>query len=590
MSVVCWTGRHHTHKLAVVHWGAPTITSVGPLMRAAVCKVLLVYPRFNSASFWNYKETCVAVGARHPAAPLGLITVAALLPPEWPVRLIDQNTQQLTARDIDEADLVMTGGMLPQQLAALEIIELCRSRGTPVAVGGPDVTSSPHVYGNADIRVIGEAESVMDAFVTAWNAGARQGVFEAEKFKTDVTRSPIPRFDLLKFRDYIHVGVQYSRGCPFNCEFCDIIELYGRVPRAKTTPQMLAELEQLYRLGYRGHVDFVDDNLIGNKKALKKFLPDLIAWQQAHGFPFEFSTEASVNLADDEQLLGMLRDANFFAIFVGIESPDTDTLVAMQKKQNTRRSLADSIHKIYGAGICVYAGFILGFDSERGSISKPMVDCIEATSIPVCMVGLLYALPNTQLTRRLIREGRLHIGYDIAEARTVTDQCTGGLNFETARQRRDVLLDYVRVLQSIYDPGAYFARVRRVGRTLKRAPLARGTAATGRPNRSRGMFEGVTLFDIKRLMRIVWRVSTRHPALISHFARTFYDCFRHNPGAFKSVTILMALYLHLGPFARQVVVEIERLIARIDRGDWRSPERVTAPSLEDIAPVAVPAE
>lgn len=559
-------------------------------MQAAACKVLLVYPRFNSASFWNYKETCVAVGARHPAAPLGLITVAALLPPEWPVRLIDQNTQELTPQDIDDADLVMTGGMLPQQLAALEIVELCRSRGTPVAVGGPDVTSSPHVYQNADIRVIGEAESVMDAFVGAWNAGMRRGVFEAEKFKTDVTRSPIPRFDLLRFRDYIHVGVQYSRGCPFTCEFCDIIELYGRVPRAKTTPQMLAELEALYRLGYRGHVDFVDDNLIGNKKALKQFLPDLIAWQRAHRFPFEFSTEASVNLADDEQLLGLLRDANFFAIFVGIESPDPDTLVAMQKKQNTRRSLADSIHRIYGAGICVYAGFILGFDSERGSISQPMIDCIEDASIPVCMVGLLYALPNTQLTRRLIREGRLHVGHDIAEARTITDQCTGGLNFETTRRRRDVLVDYVRVLQSIYEPDAYFARVRRVGRALKRARMTRGPAKTNRPARSRGMFEGVTLLDIKRLMRILWRVGTRHPALIPHFARTFYDTFRHNPGALKSVTTLMALYLHLGPFARQVIIEIERLIDKIDRGDWHAPECVAARAPNDRLPVPVPAE
>lgn len=544
-------------------------------MRAAICRVLLVYPRFHSASFWNYKETCEAVGVRHPAAPLGLITVAALLPPEWPVRLVDQNTQQLTIEDVDEADLVMTGGMMPQQLAALEIIELCRSRGKPVAVGGPDVTSSPHVYQNADIRVLGEAESVMGAFVAAWKAGLRQGVFEAEKFKTDVTTSPIPRFDLLKFRDYLHVGVQYSRGCPFNCEFCDIIELYGRVPRAKKTPQMLAELQSLYELGYRGHVDFVDDNLIGNKKALKLFLPDLIAWQRMHGFPFEFSTEASINLADDERLLGLLRDANFFIVFVGIESPDSNTLVAMQKKQNTRRSLADSIHKIYDAGICVYGGFILGFDSEQGSIADPMIDCIEATSIPVCMVGLLYALPNTQLTRRLTREGRLHVGHDIAEARAVTDQCTGGLNFETIRERQKILSDYIRVLKSVYSPDAYFARVRRVGRALNRVPLTLAEpSGPGKSPRKGGMFVGVTLIDMWRLMRIMWRVGTRNPRLTRHFTRTLLDCVWRNSGAVKSVTIMMALYLHLGPFARQVVGDIERIIERIERGDEPSPELV----------------
>jgi len=555
-------------------------------MRAGLCTVLLVYPRFNSASFWNFRETCEAVGARHPASPLGLITVAALLPPKWRVRLIDQNTQQLTIEDIDAVDLVMTGGMLPQQLAALEIIELCHSRGKPVAVGGPDVTSSPHVYQNADIRVLGEAESVMGAFVDAWTNGLRQGTFEAEKFKTDVTTSPVPRFDLLTFRDYLHVGVQFSRGCPFTCEFCDIIELYGRVPRAKTTPQMLAELESLYQLGYRGHVDFVDDNLIGNKKALKLFLPDLIAWQRAHGFPFEFSTEASINLADDDRLLELLRDANFFVIFVGIESPDSDTLVAMQKKQNTRRNIADSIHKIYAAGICVISGYILGFDSEKRSVANPIVDCIEATSTPVCMVGLLYALPNTQLTRRLTREGRLHVGHDIAEARAVCDQCTGGLNFETARERREILSDYTRILKRIYDPDAYFARVRHVGRVLNRAPLPLVQPSdAGKSARKRGMFEGVTLIDMRRLLQIMWRIVTRHPGLIRHVLRTLLDCIWHNPGAVKSITIMMALYLHLGPFARQVVGDVEWLIEAIERGDLQSSELVQAPHVHAPAQV-----
>jgi len=551
----------------------------------AQCKVLLVYPRFYSASFWNYKETCEALGARHPATPLGLITVAALLPPEWPVRLIDQNTETLRVEDIDAADLVMTGGMLVQQMGTLEVIDLCRSRGTPVAVGGPDATSSPHVYERADIRVLGEAESVMGDLIRAWNAGVRHGVFEAEKFTTDVTLSPVPRFDLLKLRNYVQVGVQYSRGCPFTCEFCDIIELYGRVPRAKATAQMLAELDALYRLGYRGHVDFVDDNLIGNKKALKQFLPKLIDWQRAHGFPFDFSTEASVNLADDDNLLALLRDANFFAVFVGIESPDPETLVAMQKKQNTRRSLEDSIHKIYGAGIFVLAGFILGFDSERGTIAKPMIECIEGTSIPVCMVGLLYALPNTQLTRRLIREGRLHAGHDIAEAREVTDQCTGGLNFVTARRRREILEDYVRVLRSIYRRDAFFSRVRRVARMLKRAPMARLDGDATAPRRRR-MFEGVRPNDIKRLTRLIWRIGTRHPALAPYFLRTLVECAWYNAGAVKSVTTMMALYLHLGPFAQQVISDIERLIAQIDRDEWRSPELVSAGATDPV-PAAV---
>ena len=240
--------------------------------------VLLIYPRFAGGTFWNFAATCEVFGARYPAAPLGLITVAALLPSAWAIRLVDRNAEELTDGDLEWADLVMTGGMLPQQHDTLEIIDICRARGKPVVVGGPGVTSSPHIYGRADFRVLGEAEGIIDKFIAAWEAGATEGVFEAEKFQVDVTKSPIPRFDLLKFDHYLHIGVQFSRGCPFNCEFCDIIELYGRVPRAKTNAQMLAELEALYRLGYRGHVDFVDDNLIGNKKAVRSFLPDLRTW------------------------------------------------------------------------------------------------------------------------------------------------------------------------------------------------------------------------------------------------------------------------------------------------------------------------
>src|SRR6476659_7600014 len=349
------------------------------------CRVLMIYPKFVPNSFWNYTEACELLGAKYPAAPLGLITVAAMLPKHWDIRLVNRNTEPLTKADLDWADLVMIGGMLNQQPDAIYLIDLAHLHGKPVCVGGPDVTSSPHLYADADFKVLGEAEPVIEDFIAVWESGERKGVFVAEKFKADVTLSPMPRYDLVNFDHYLFMGVQYSRGCPFNCEFCDIIELYGRVPRTKTNDQMLAELDALYAIGHRGHVDFVDDNFIGNKKAIKLFLPVLIEWQKRHGFPFEFSTEASVNLADDDALLGLMRDARFFTVFVGIESPDTDTLIAMQKKQNTRRSLAASINKIYGAGVYVNAGFILGFDSEKGSIADGMIDCIEDTAIPVCM-------------------------------------------------------------------------------------------------------------------------------------------------------------------------------------------------------------
>ena len=286
-------------------------------------------------------------------------------------------------------------------------IELAQARGKPVVVGGPDVTSAPEAYAQADFQVLGEAEGVIEAFIEAWSAGSLKGVFEAEKFKIDVTKTPIPRYDLLKRSQYLYYGVQFARGCPFTCEFCDIIELYGRAPRVKTAEQILAELDTLYRTGYRGHLDFVDDNFIGNKKAVKAVLPHLIAWQKAHGYPFQFSTEASINLADDAALLALMREANFLNIFVGIESPDPETLVSTQKKQNTRRVLDDSVRKIYRAGIFVHAGFIVGFDSEKDGVAAGMTDFIEAAAIPVCMVGLLFALPHTQLGRRLEKEGRM---------------------------------------------------------------------------------------------------------------------------------------------------------------------------------------
>ncbi|WEQ51513.1 B12-binding domain-containing radical SAM protein [Komagataeibacter oboediens] len=528
------------------------------------CRVLMVFPLFNASSFWNYQAACDLADARYPAAPLGLITVAAMLPPHWDVRLVNRNTETLSDDDIDWADMVMTGGMLPQRNDALHIIETCHARGRPVVVGGPDVTSSPDLYRAADFQVLGEAEEIMAGFIAAWRGGERHGVFEAPMGKTDVTKSPLPRFDLLKLDQYLHVGVQFSRGCPFSCEFCDIIELYGRVPRTKTNGQVMAELDALYALGYRGHVDFVDDNLIGNKKALKKFLPDLKRWQDARNFPFEFSTEASINLADDADLLRSLSESNFFAIFVGIESPDTDSLVLMQKKQNTRRSLRQSIETIHKAGIFVNAGFIVGFDSEKGSVAAGMIDCIEDTSIPVCMVGLLYALPTTQLTRRLLAEGRLFSGGGDTQS---GDQCTAGLNFETKRPRRDVLNDYRTVLKAIYDPVAYFGRVRRLGRMLRR----------GRTHR---MVKG----DLRSFVRLLLRIHRAGPGTAGQFWRMLVDCALHNPRALPYVVMTSALYLHLGPFARQVVCEIDQEISNVDTGRWQAP-----PSVMSTGAALVPA-
>ena len=523
-------------------------------------KVLIVYPRFAADTFWNFAETCEVFGAKYPAAPLGLITVAALLPSNWSIRLVNRNTEELVDRDLDWADLVFTGGMLPQQIDTLDIVDLCRARGKPVVVGGPAVSSSPDIYRTANFRLVGEAEDIIGEFVEAWQEGAHEGLFEAEKFQVDVTRSPVPRFDLLKFEQYLHIGVQFSRGCPFTCEFCDIIELYGRLPRTKTSSQMLAELDRLYQLGYRGHVDFVDDNLIGNKKSLKAFLPELTKWLEARDYPFEFTTEASINLADDDELLAMLNAANFVGVFVGIESPDTATLVAMRKKQNTRRSIAQSIHKIYAAGLFVTAGFIVGFDSETHSMADGMTDLIEEAAIPVCMVGLLYALPNTQLTRRLEREGRLH-PHPERQPPGSADQCTMGLNFDTLRPRQDILADYKRVLERIYDPAAYAGRLLRLSKMLNKSTRKQQTRAQD----SRRNFGSLEMMN---------RIITNLPEPRDLFRRTLIQCVSNNPNSARWIVALMALYLHLGPFSRMVIAQIDNIIAGLEPPAPRSSRKV----------------
>jgi radical SAM superfamily enzyme YgiQ (UPF0313 family) len=519
------------------------------MLDAQACNVLMIYPRFDADTFWNFKKTSEVFGAKYPAAPLGLITVAALLPRSWSIRLANRNTEELSDDDLDWADLIFTGGMLPQQVDTLDVIDLCHVRRKPVAVGGPAVTSSPHLYQTANFRVLGEAEGIIDKFVEAWEAGAREGLFEAEKFQVDVTKTPIPRFDLLKFDDYLHLGVQFSRGCPFTCEFCDIIELYGRMPRAKSSAQMLAELDELYRLGYRGHVDFVDDNLIGNKKAVKAFLPELAKWLEARDYPFEFTTEASINLADDPEFLKLMSQANFVGVFVGIESPDTATLIAMRKKQNTRRSIAESIHRLYAAGLFVTAGFIVGFDSETQSVADAMVELIEEAAIPVCMVGLLYALPNTQLTRRLEKQGRLYPPPERADLSA--DQCTMGLNFETLRPRQDVLADYKRILERIYDPVAFAGRLQRLAKMLD---------YSSRKQRMRAQHSRRRFGSLEMLHRIISNL----PEPRELFRRTLTQCVASNPDSARWVVALMALYLHVGPFSRVVIARIENMMAALD--------------------------
>ncbi len=512
-------------------------------------RCLLVYPEFTLRSFWNFKATCDLQGAKYPATPLGLITVAAMLPKDWNVRLVDCNVELLSDSDLEWADVVFTGGMLPQQMSALKIIERAQQQKKPVVVGGPDATSSPHIYAHADHLVLGEAELTLPRWLEDFQQDAALARYEPGPDKADVTTSPTPRFDLLKLDRYLFPGVQFARGCPFMCEFCDIIELFGRVPRLKTPDQLLRELDAIYALGHRGLVDIVDDNFIGNKRDVKKFLPKLIAWQEKHGYPFEFATEASVNLAADEELLGLMQQANFATVFVGIESPDEETLKQTQKAQNTKRELSESLHKIYSYGMWVSCGYIVGFDGERGSVFPGITGLISASATPIAMVGLLFALPGTQLTRRLAKEGRLHESFDRVQEDVFQsgDQCSSGLNFDTKRPKLDILRDYRGIIEQIYSPAQYFDRVGRVAESLNCS------------KKKLKLTWKHWLRDLRGLSRIIWRQGIKAPYR-ALFWKTFITTMRKNPRSMRYCINLMAFYLHFGEFSQYLLGRIDSAI------------------------------
>jgi radical SAM superfamily enzyme YgiQ (UPF0313 family) len=412
---------------------------------------LLIYPRFPD-TYWSFKYALSFTGKRAAQPPLGLMTVAALLPGSWRKRMIDTNVERLKDADLAWADVAMVSGMHVQQEHLTSIVERCRARGLRTVVGGPIASSVPAAALKADHVVIGEAEDLIATLAHDLEAGKALPVYEAAE-KPAMERSPLPDLSLIKMNRYSTMTVQYSRGCPFNCEFCDIIEIYGRQPRTKAVTQVLAELDQLQRAGWRDAVFVVDDNFIGNKKRAKNLLTAMVEWGQLHGYPFRFITEASLNLADDPELLQLMKDAGFSTVFLGIETPDECSLIANHKLQNTRRDLLESVKRIQQYGIEVMGGFILGFDTDREDVFDRMVEFIQTSAIPVAMVGLLQALPGTQLFRRLWREDRI---VDAGDGNN-TD-CK--LNFLPRMDAARLVEGYRSVLNRIYSCDAYYERVK----------------------------------------------------------------------------------------------------------------------------------
>jgi radical SAM superfamily enzyme YgiQ (UPF0313 family) len=510
---------------------------------------LLVQPRFSANSFWNYTVVCELTGAKYPAAPLGLITVAALLPANWDLRLVDENVRELTDADIAWADLVLTGGMLPQQAAILNVIDRAHKAGKPAVLGGPDPSEQPAMYSHADYLVLNEGELTVPLFLADLARGAKSGTYRSSE-RADMAKAVVPRFDLVRFRDYIQVGIQFSRGCPFNCEFCDIIELFGRQPRTKSPEQVLKELQTLHDLGYRGHVDFVDDNLIGHKGKARKALEAIADWSKRHKYPFYFTTEASINLAREPDLLRLMRECDFRYVFIGIESPDDRVLEQAQKTQNRDVSVAEAVRTFTAAGMIVNAGFILGFDGESPNTADSIIDLIEESGICLAMVGTLYALAQTQLSRRLQREGRLFDqGRRTIVAETDIDQTTSGLNFVTQRPRGQILADQARVIRHIYAPERYFAKVLVTALNVK----------SGHRHRV-GFREGLRL--LRGFARVCRKAGlNRRYGLL--YWRTLFEVMLRNPRAFDVAVNLAAMYLHFSRQSRYVVDALDAAAERI---------------------------
>ncbi|HEX6716957.1 MAG TPA: B12-binding domain-containing radical SAM protein [Pyrinomonadaceae bacterium] len=481
--------------------------------------ILLVYPEFPD-TYWSFRHALSFEHKRSAFPPLGLLTISAMLPAAWSRRLVDMNIEALTLRDIEWADIVFCSAMLVQRDSLQRIIALTKACGKKVAVGGPYISTAAESLPGADHIFVGEAEETLPEFVRDLENGKARRVYNATE-RPALSATPLPHFKLASLKHYSSMSVQYSRGCPFQCEFCDIIEIYGRVPRTKSNQQMLDELDALCRTGWRGPVFIVDDNFIGNKRNVKNFLPELADWSKRNGRPFSFFTEASVNLAEDDELLELMRRAGFYRVFLGIETPVKESLKEAQKGQNTRSDLLKSVRKVQSYGMEVMAGFIIGFDNDPEDIFERQVNFIRESAIPLAMVGLLTALPQTQLWRRLQREGRL-----LKES--TGNNTDGSLNFIPRMDPTRLIEGYKSLLRTIYSPAEYYQRALEC---LRRLPVA------NQPQRRH------PIRDLTALVRVIVALGVRDRER-GEFWRYMGSVATSHREAFARAVILAAMGYH----------------------------------------------
>jgi radical SAM superfamily enzyme YgiQ (UPF0313 family) len=492
-------------------------------------RILLVNPKIPM-TFWSFKNALKFISKKSSEPPLGLLTVAAMLPKQWQMCLLDMNVTILKDKHIQWADWVFVTGMHIQKTSFMEVVKRCNYFKVPVIAGGPMCTLEPEKISGVDHLILGEAENTLPAFLSDLESGSLKKIYNINTFP-DLVTSPIPRWDLLSLNKYASISIQYSRGCPYNCEFCNITTLNGHKPRTKDKDQFIAELQSLYNTGWRGNVFIVDDNFIGNRKKLKhEILPAMIQWSANRSYPFSFMTEVSLNLADDDALIKLMVQAGFDSAFIGIESPNLESLAECGKGQNMRRNLVDSVKKLQRQGLAVSGGFIVGFDNDPANIFEKQIKLIQESGIITAMVGLLNALPGTKLFKRLYSENRI-----VNEFSGDNMDCT--LNFVPKMNYKKLLNGYKNILETIYSHRVFYKRVKMF---LEEYQLpGRGT-------------RGVNIRNLRALVKSCWILGVLEKGRRYYWDLIFYSLFRH-PKKFP-LAVTYAIY---GFHFRKVVESLE---------------------------------
>jgi radical SAM superfamily enzyme YgiQ (UPF0313 family) len=501
-----------------------------------VLKILLVYPRYPD-TFWSFRHALKFISKKASFPPLGLLTIAAMLPAGWPKKLVDMNVADLTDTDIKWADYVYLSAMAVQADSAREIVGRCQILGTAVVAGGPVFSTEPEEFSGVDHLVLDEAEVTLPLFLTDLERGQPQRIYTSPE-RPDIEKTPIPLWSLVDMKKYSSMNIQYSRGCPYDCEFCDIVVLNGRRPRTKSKDQVLNELAALYQHGWRGGVFIVDDNFIGNKKKLKReILPAIIEWGRRKKYPFVLSTEASINMADDDELMRLMATAGFETVFIGVETPNEESLAECNKQQNQQVDLLAAVRRIQQHGLQVQGGFIVGFDSDPLSIFKSQISFIQKSGIVTAMVGLLNAPRGTRLYQRLKKENRL-LG------RFSGDNGDYAMNFIPRMNYQTLIDGYKQILEGIYSPQQYYERVKTFLREYKPQMKARPR---------------LEFYHIKAFIRSLWLLGVRDKGRWYYWRLLITTLFRRPRSLPLSVTFSVYGYHFRQIVARYISTPVSQM-------------------------------